>query len=156
MIVGSKRFKSKAQQGLTLIEVLVAVLILSVGLLGMASMQSNSLQMTTGSLARSQAIFLANDIIDRVRANRSNRAEYNVAAADDDLPACDLEYEPDTAELLAVNDVSEWLNSVVCLLPSTEASVAIGAANNSIVVRILWQARNDIDGDGVIEIRSQL
>jgi type IV pilus assembly protein PilV len=67
---------SRAQDGMTLIEVLVALLILSVGLLGAAAIQLNALKYTDSSLMSSQASFIAYDMMDRIRANSG--ADYTV------------------------------------------------------------------------------
>ena len=64
------------QQGMTLIEVLVALLILTVGLLGAASVQLNALKYTDSSRMTSQASFIAYDMMDRIRANSG--ANYTV------------------------------------------------------------------------------
>ena len=64
------------QQGMTLIEVLVALLILTVGLLGAASVQLNALKYTDSSRTTSQASFIAYDMMDRIRANSG--ANYTV------------------------------------------------------------------------------
>ncbi len=58
-----------AQEGTTLIEVLVALLILTVGLLGAAAFQLNALKYTDSSRMTSQASFIAYDMMDRIRAN---------------------------------------------------------------------------------------
>ncbi|WP_028623352.1 type IV pilus modification protein PilV [Pseudomonas sp. Ant30-3] len=64
------RGRSKvAQEGTTLIEVLVALLILTVGLLGAAAFQLNALKYTDSSRMTSQASFIAYDMMDRIRAN---------------------------------------------------------------------------------------
>ncbi|QTT86824.1 type IV pilus modification protein PilV [Pseudomonas chlororaphis] len=68
------------QAGMTLIEVLVAVLILGVGLLGAAAVQLNALRYTDSALMTSQASFIAYDMLDRIRANSA--ADYSVAAPD--------------------------------------------------------------------------
>lgn len=65
-----------AQEGMTLIEVLVALLILTVGILGAAAVQLNSLKYTDSSRMTSQASFIAYDIMDRIRANSG--ADYTV------------------------------------------------------------------------------
>ena len=65
MRAGSKN----AQEGMTLIEVLVALLILTVGLLGAAAVQLNALKYTDSSRISSQASFVAYDMLDRIRAN---------------------------------------------------------------------------------------
>lgn len=56
-------------KGFTLLEILVAVVIFSIGLLGLASLQTTSLKLTNDSLDRTVATILANDMIDRMRAN---------------------------------------------------------------------------------------
>ncbi|MBT2297934.1 type IV pilus modification protein PilV [Pseudomonas fluorescens] len=71
-----KGCSKKAQEGMTLIEVLVAVLILGVGLLGAAMVQLNALKYTDSSRMTSQASFIAYDMLDRIRANSS--ADYTV------------------------------------------------------------------------------
>lgn len=56
-------------KGFTLVEVLVAVLLLSIGLLGLASLQTWGLRMTGNAMHRSQAALFANDMAERIRAN---------------------------------------------------------------------------------------
>ena len=65
-----------AQEGMTLIEVLVALVILTVGLLGAAAIQLNALKYTDSSRMTSQASFIAYDLMDRIRANSG--ADYTV------------------------------------------------------------------------------
>jgi len=60
-----------AQSGVTLIEILITLLVLAVGLLGLAALQGLSLQAGQTSLARTQATNLAYEVIDHARANRS-------------------------------------------------------------------------------------
>ncbi|WP_112196903.1 type IV pilus modification protein PilV [Pseudomonas sp. LG1E9] len=60
---------ARHQIGMTLIEVLVAVLILAVGLLGAVVLQLNALKYTDSSRMTSQASFIAYDMLDRIRAN---------------------------------------------------------------------------------------
>ena len=69
-------WNKRAQEGTTLIEVLVAMLILAVGLLGAAAIQLNSLKYTDSSRMTSQASFIAYDMMDRIRANSA--ADYTV------------------------------------------------------------------------------
>lgn len=57
------------QTGLTLIEVLVALLVLSIGILGAAIVQLNALKQTDSAMRSSQASFVVNDLFERVRAN---------------------------------------------------------------------------------------
>ncbi|QDH63251.1 type IV pilus modification protein PilV [Pseudomonas azotoformans] len=66
----------RCQIGMTLIEVLVAVLILAIGLLGAVMLQLNALKYTDSSRMTSQASFIAYDMLDRIRANSG--ADYSL------------------------------------------------------------------------------
>lgn len=72
---------ARRQQGVTLIEVLVSLLVLAVGLLGAAALQLNALKYTDSAMMSSQASFIAYDMMDRIRANPL--ADYNLDALDD-------------------------------------------------------------------------
>ena len=69
------------QQGASLIEVMVALLIFTVGLLGLAAMQLNSLQSVADSGQRSQSVWLMHDFIERMRANPAGTPAQYAAAA---------------------------------------------------------------------------
>lgn len=62
------------ERGLTLIEVLVTMVLLGVGLLGLAGLQLRGMQVNQGSTFRSQAAILAEDLIDRMRADPATAA----------------------------------------------------------------------------------
>ncbi len=68
-------------KGFTLVEVLVALLVLSIGLLAVASMQTNSLRSNYNALTRSKAVQGCEDILDRMRANRNAAlaSDYDIA-----------------------------------------------------------------------------
>ncbi|PVZ56136.1 type IV pilus modification protein PilV [Pseudomonas sp. B1(2018)] len=66
-----------SQEGMTLIEVLMALVILGVGLLGAAAFQLNALKYTDSARMTSQASFIAYDMLDRIRANAA--ADYTIA-----------------------------------------------------------------------------
>lgn len=98
--------------GIALIEVLVAVLILAVGLLGMAAMQGVSTQMTNGAEQRTQAILLSADMMDRIRANRSNRMAYNNITVDPAVTSCATDFTRtmprQSARMILLNGVTWW------------------------------------------------
>lgn len=145
------------QRGIGLVEVMIAVLVLAIGLLGLASMQTNGMRMNNGSMSRSQAVFLANDIVERVRANRVNRADYALPAAADgasNVGACNLNLGFNTANSVAVNDMAEWLNSLACLLPDADASIVLNVPTNRITVTVEWSARRDEDNDNTLDVDS--
>ena len=85
------RWKSMIRQkGFTLLEVLVAVLVLAIGLLGLAGLQATSLRVNQSASMRSQATNLAYDMADRIRANRGAAlaGSYDSQALATTPPAC--------------------------------------------------------------------
>ncbi|MCQ4318308.1 type IV pilus modification protein PilV [Stutzerimonas zhaodongensis] len=122
------------QRGATLIEVLVAMLILSVGLLGLAGMQMTALQSNQSAYYRSQATVLAYDVIDRMRANRADALNgvYDIALKNE---TCNPQLAP--SGTLAQRDVAEWLNSLSCLL-SPDARGSVVRNGRLFTVSIEW------------------
>ena len=68
--------RRKNQTGLTLIEILVTVVISSIGLMGLAALQLQAREATNDSGNRSQAIWLFNDIVNRIHANEGDSFSY--------------------------------------------------------------------------------
>jgi type IV pilus assembly protein PilV len=125
-------FKRNGVTGFSMMEVLVALLVLSVGLLGMAALQVVSLKANHGAYQRSQATFLAYDMIDRMRANRAK-----AMAGDYDLT---MGASSPTGTTLAILDVKDWLdNNVAVFLPSGDGSIACTAAVCTVDVQ--WDTR---------------
>ena len=77
------------QTGVGLIEVLIAVLVLSIGFLGIAALQAKSLSTNNSSMARSQAVIASYSILDAMRADRTNAlaGAYNQTVAANNCPA---------------------------------------------------------------------
>ncbi len=67
---------SKNDKGFTLIEILVALLVLSIGILGMLGMQAYSLQSNLSAESRTQASIVATDLIERMRSDTANAASF--------------------------------------------------------------------------------
>jgi|GEM_PF-749886 len=115
--------------GFSLIEVLVAMFILAVGLLGLAALQAQGLRSGSAALVRTQATILANEIIDQMRANRSQIAAYqnaNVTALIAAAAARKAANPNDTACRPAqsvTNDLTCWAEHLVMALPGVSASL---------------------------------
>ena len=75
------RSDKRLQTGMTLIEVLVATVILASGLLGAAAVQLNALKHTDSALMTTQASFIAYDMLDRIRANSAVDYSYSGGAS---------------------------------------------------------------------------
>ena len=117
--------------GFTLIEVMVTLLILSVGLLGLAGMIGQSLRFNQGGYTRSQATFLAYDIIDMMRADNNNAANYAVVFAPG-THVCTV--NPTAADNLVNATLGCWHRRIAAELPGGTATVV-----------------NDPDGDNTLE-----
>jgi type IV pilus assembly protein PilV len=120
-------------RGLTLIEVLIALVILSIGLLGLAGLQTVSLQFNTSAYYRSQATALSYSLADRMRANRQGALAnlYN-GAFEDPPPACDPAGLTGGAP---AQDVAAWRNAIACQLPFGTGAITRNAAEFTITVQ---------------------
>ena len=113
---GGRSKHTDHQAGVGLIEVLIALLILSLGLLGIAAMQAAALRNNHSATERSMGAILTHSIIDSMRANRNAAlaGAYNLTLPDG---GCNL---PSTGTL-AQNDLRAWLQSMV--LRDTDAGI---------------------------------
>ena len=128
------------QKGFTLLEVLVAVLVLAIGLLGLAGLQATSLRMNQSASTRSQATNLAYDMADRIRANRVQAlaGDYDSQALATTLPACAVITLSGT---LAVRDIAFWRNAIACTLPLSTGSIA--RTDDTFTITIQWDDTRD-------------
>jgi type IV pilus assembly protein PilV len=125
--------------GFTLIEVLVAVLILSVGLLGLSRLQAVGLQAQHQALMRSQATLLVTDIVERLRLNRrvALAGEYDLAASDEAPAGLDCTVRACDETERAASDLAAWRTRIDGLMPvGTRAEVSVVAGRAS--VRLSW------------------
>jgi type IV pilus assembly protein PilV len=131
----NRRLTSReGQRGMTLIEALVALLILSIGLLGVAGLQMQALRSNHGAHLRSQATVLAHDIADRMRANRdaalADPSAYNVA----------IGVVPGGAAL-ADFDVVAWKQALADVLPAGDGAIVVDAATDIATITVQWTDR---------------
>lgn len=119
-----------AQRGVTLIEVLVAMVVLSVGLLGMAGLQVSSLRANQSSYIRTQAVSQAYDILDEIRADLPNWQTYN--GRNYDLSGT----FPSGIAAVAVNNFM-----LTVTVSWDDSAVAGGAANEQVAVTTMMVAQ---------------
>lgn len=117
----------REQRGLSLLEVLVAIVILSLGLLGMAGLQAASLRASQGSFYRAQAAQYADDMAERMRANLGQARTYGLALGD----------AAPTGTSVRDRDLADWL-AKLRTLPGGAGSVAIDLANNLVTITVQW------------------
>ncbi len=121
-----KKYTSRAMQGLTLVEVMIAMVVLSVGLLGLAGLQIHGLRGTSNANSRVQATFILSDIVERMHANpiavntnllfQAVNLNANACAA----PAlnCDLNTSTCSTTQLAAHDNSQICQAMATNLPA--------------------------------------
>ncbi len=121
-------------KGLTLIEVMVALIVLSIGILGLATLQTTSLNFNNGASQRTQATALAYDMADKMRANRpaALAGAYDIAFQDPP-PACAA---PSTAGTVPVQDISTWRMALACRLPQATGSII--RAGTQVTLTVQW------------------
>lgn len=137
------------QQGFSLIEVMVTMLIVGIGLLGIAGIIVTNMKNTHSSYARSQASALVNDIVDRMRANRSVAES---AAAPYQLP---FGATPSPATGVPADDLGAWKKSVEASLPAGAGAVEFNSANGNVTVTVQWDDRRATGNGSTVGIEKQ-
>lgn len=130
--------------GFTLIEVLVSILVLALGLLGLAGLQLTSIKDNVTAYQRSQATQLTYDIIDRIRANSDAVDNYLSTYMKPDVASSKsscLAASGCTSEQMAENDLYEWNQAMRELLPLGTGSISVNASTYT--VTIAWDHNRD-------------
>lgn len=119
------------QAGFSLLEVLVAMVILALGLLGVAGLQATSMRNAHSGYLRSQATILAYDMVERMRANTTlaRAGSYSVAVG-----------SAGGGVGIAATDVTEWKTALSQLLPSGDGSVAVLNSSEA-TITVQWQEK---------------
>jgi type IV pilus assembly protein PilV len=139
------RHPARRSRGFTLIEALVALLALSIGLLGVAGLQLAGLRSNMSSAWRSQATYLAYDILDRMRANRTNITTYSLAYA----------AAPATTGV-AQADLLAWKANVANTLPAGDTQIRVDGATRNVIVNIRWDDSRGAEAPLEFTMRSTL
>lgn len=147
-----KTLPLKQQRGFTLLEVLIALLVLSIGLLGLAALQTVGLRSNQMATMRTQATWVAYEITDRIRANLVGTYELD---ADNNVTGVFQHYvitscpPADVAQAMALDDRTEFCNTV-SQLPGGQVAItqSIDADNvASYLVTVYWdEARTGATG----------
>lgn len=119
---------TRRQQGASLIEVLVSMTILAVGILGINAMQTATLKSNQNSYMRTQAVYLAQDIVERMRSNGQGVAAGNYNNPAPVLTAACQTAAGCTAAQMAAHDVAQWQAAVAAALPSGAGVVCLDAS----------------------------
>ncbi len=112
-------------RGFTLIEVLIALIIMSVGMLGIAGLYVHSMQAGRTSLFRHHAVTLAGDIADRIRANPRAGAAYGLGGADNGCVDGGINCTP---AQMAAHDIFLWDQQAAAILPNGAVNIVFDNA----------------------------
>jgi len=129
------------QRGLSLLEAMIALIIISVGLLGIAALQINALKQNNSAYWHSQAVWMAHDMAERMRANSSVTGDYvgidtaNNYAQDCQTAAC-------TAANMVTADAADW-KAMIETLPAGRGIIRNPNANET-EIAVMW----DDEGTG--------
>jgi type IV pilus assembly protein PilV len=126
---------SFSQGGFTLLEVMIAMVIFAVGMLGLAGIQALSLESSHSSYSRSQAVLLASDMVDRMKANPSALASYVIDTATTPSapsPLCNAA-ECNNTEMAAF-DLWQWKTALPVTLLSGKGSITVAGSIYTITV----------------------
>lgn len=137
----SSRLVPMRLRGVSMVEVLVATVVLSIGLLGLAGLQASGLRVGQSSIHRSQAAQLAYDMAERIRVNFGQAELYNLALS---APPPTCAAAPTTSDEVAQCDLRDWRLRLQAL-PGGQGSVAVNGTAVTIVVQ--W---DDTRGAGVL------
>jgi type IV pilus assembly protein PilV len=140
---------NRKQSGFTLLEVLIALLVLSIGLLGLAALQTTGLRSNQMASMRTLATQFTYDITDRMRSNPVGVAngEYVVGRAV--TPSSSI--APWTGGTLGLTDLTEWRANIASRLPGGLSDITLcdtttvpACAEDTYIVTVYWnESRRD-------------
>lgn len=138
------------EKGITLIEILVTLIILSIGLLGIASMQVQGMRNNQSAYLKSQASILVYDMADRMRSNQArvlagNYTPFDTTGQVPADPGCiDTNAGCDAANQ-AATDLFEWADKVngtvngIPMLPDAKGTIEVNAAGTLYTITVTWK-----------------
>lgn len=136
--------------GFTLLEVMIALVIFSIGLLGLAGLQAGGLRSNTAAQYRTIATIQAYDMADRIRANPRGVSNGDYNALDDTSPATgNCVTATCNATQMATFDYYEWEKSTQNALPGGHGTVSGAGAGSQFTITVMWdEERTGVTGTG--------
>ena len=156
---------SRKQSGVTLIEVLVSIMLMSFALLGMAALQAQSMALQTSATTRSSVAILIADISDRMRSNLTESPGYDTTVATPTFaittnwaaqatppatPSTNCKTTACSATTRATFDLATWRIKVRSELPQGSALIS-GGQQTGINVTVMWFDKEFRSGDALTQ-----
>ncbi len=131
----------KMQRGATFVEIMVTLVIMSMGLFSAGIMSSRSINMADEAMLHTQAVQLAQDMIDRTRVNTDGLAAYATTFADKPSAASSCLAVNCSPANLALADLVDWKDKLAASLPQGQGEVEVDGTTLRVSVR--WQIAGD-------------
>ena len=122
------------QSGFSLVEVLIALVIMSVGMLGIAGLYVESMQAGRTSIFRHNAVTIASDVADRIRANPSAGVAYEGDPGNNNCVLGNVDCDPTQ---MAANDIDLWKTQAQGMLPQGDVAITYDDNVNPPTYRIV-------------------
>ena len=130
------------QRGVSLVESMIALLVISIGLLGIAALQITSMKQNNSALHHSQAVWIGSNMSERIRSNFGAFASY--AGIDTNTsPTQDCLASTCTIQQLVDGDAADWAIEVQNL-PAGRGTITGNVGDTMLTVRVMW----DDEGTG--------
>lgn len=139
--LNAKASCGRAERGVGLVEILVAVLVFSIGLLGVAMLQAKSLSTNNSAMARSMATMYSYSIIDAMRIDANRLASYTGTVKGGSCPT--------KSSTLAENQLAQWCSSLAASLgeaDTTTGSISCDGNKVCTITIVFDDSRGGIGG----------
>lgn len=133
---------SFCQRGVSLLEVMIAVLVLAVGVLGAATLQLNALRYNASAGYSTQASLIASDLLDRMRANAGLLEDYATSSVPGD---CTAGQGVSGGVSMASRDLADFIEAVTCRLPRGAGDIAV--SGDRATISVSWSEARIVAGD---------
>jgi type IV pilus assembly protein PilV len=140
------------QQGVMLIEALVAIVVFSIGVLALAGLYATAIKQSADAKSRGEAAYLANQIIAHMWVDRADLADYTLnSSASLDSTCSGFSAASKTGSGQGVTNLNTWLGdaakkgTVLGSLPNAKAQVKVETGTNVVAVTLCWKAPQETE-----------
>ncbi|HEY5851673.1 MAG TPA: type IV pilus modification protein PilV [Lysobacter sp.] len=140
------------QRGMSLLEVLIAVLVLAIGLLGVAALQATALRNSQSSLERNQAVIASYTILDAMRANLVSARAGNYALA----RTCTVPTAAGTpADVLRDADQQDWIRDMQAVMGGSACGL-IEFSGGVYTITVEWDDSRGSGGSNAQKLKTMV